>query len=72
MPVEIYINDFPNSSEALMFRVFADDTNMFASCYDPKNLETLINAELRKVKDWCNINKLSINLTKTNYMTIKS
>ena len=27
----IYINDLPNSSEALMFRIFADDTNIFAS-----------------------------------------
>ena len=71
MPLQIYLNDFPISSEALTFRVFADDTNIF-TCYDPKNLETLINAELRKVKDWCKINKLSINLTNTNYMIIKS
>ena len=68
----IYISDLPNSSEALTFRVFADDTNVFASSCDPKNLETLINAELRKVKDWCDINKLSINLAKTNYVIIKS
>ena len=47
----IYINDLPNTSEALTFRVFADDTNVFASSCDPKNLETLIYAELRKVKD---------------------
>ena len=54
----IYINDLPNSSEALTFRVFADDTNVFASSCDPKNLETLINAELRKVKD-CDVPLMS-------------
>ena len=68
----IYINDLPNSSEALTFRIFADDTNTFASSHDAKSLETLINAELKRVKDWCDINKLSIQLSKTNYMIIKS
>ena len=68
----IYINDLPNNSEALTFRIFADDTNIFASSHDAKSLETLINAELKKVKDCCDINKLSINLSKTNYMIIKS
>ena len=33
----IHINDLPNSSEALTFKVFADDTNVFASSCDPKN-----------------------------------
>ena len=28
--------------------------------------------ELEKVKNWCDVNKLSINVTKTNYMIIKS
>ena len=37
-----------------------------------KSLEALINSELEKVKEWCDVNKLSINLSKTNYMMIKS
>ena len=31
-----------------------------------------MNSELKKVKEWCDINKLSINLKKTNYMIVKS
>ena len=68
----LYINDLSNCSETLTFRVFADDTNLFASAGDLKNLETLINSELGKVKVWCDVNKLSINFIKTNYMIIKS
>lgn len=68
----IYINDLPNCSKILTFRIFADDTNVFASTRDPKSLEALINSELKKVKEWCDINKLSINFSKTNYMIIKS
>ena len=49
----LYINDLPNCSENLTFRIFADDTNLFASARDLKNLETLINSELGKVKVWC-------------------
>ena len=37
-----------------------------------KQLETIINQELFKVKAWCDVNKLSINFSKTNFMIIKS
>ena len=68
----IYINDLPNCSEKLCFKIFADDTNVFASAKDLKTLEHLMNSELVEVKKWCDINKLSINLGKTNFMIIKS
>ena len=31
-----------------------------------------MNLALKKVKEWCDINKLSINLMITNYMIVKS
>ena len=31
-----------------------------------------MNSELAKVNKWCDINKLSINMGKTNFMIIKS
>ena len=68
----IYINDIPNCSEKLSFRIFADDTNICASSSNAAQLETLINQELAKVKEWCYINKKSIHFKKTNYMIIKS
>ena len=68
----LYINDLPNSSEILTLRIFADDTNLFTSAHDLKSLQILINSELEKVKVWCDVNKLSINFIKTNYMIIKS
>ena len=46
----LYINDITNSSEKLSFRLFADDTNIFFSSNDPKELERTVNAELIKVK----------------------
>jgi hypothetical protein len=30
-----------------------------------------MNSELDKVKEWCDVNKLSINISETSYMIIK-
>ena len=68
----IYINDISNSSEKPSFRLFADDTNIFASSKKLKDLEDTVNQELALVKRWCDVNKLSINMKKTNFMIIKS
>ena len=68
----IYINDLPNCSTILTFRIFSDDTNVFASARDLKSLEQQINTELKKVKIWCDANKLSINFSKTNFMIVES
>ena len=68
----IYINDLPNCSSALSFRIFADDTNVFTSARDLKTLKKIVNSELKKVKIWCDVNRLSINFSKTNLMIIKS
>jgi hypothetical protein len=70
-PVQ-YINDLPNCSNKLKFRLFADDTNIFASSSNIQELETLMNTEISKVKEWCSSNKLSINFSKTNFMIVKS
>ena len=68
----LYINDLPNCSKKLSFRIFADDTNMFYTCDKLQHLETITNEELKLVFKYCDINKLSINLAKTNYMVISS
>ena len=39
----LYINDIPNSSNKLSFRIFADDTIIFTSSSNLKQLETTVN-----------------------------
>ena len=68
----IYIIDLPNCSSLLTFRIFADDSNVFASARDLKTLEQLIKTELKNVKIWCNAAKLSINFSKPNFMVVRS
>ena len=68
----LYINDLPNTSQLLNFRLFADDTNIFYSNKDPSVIENVINTELIHVLDYCAVNKLTINFSKTHYIIFKS
>ena len=58
----LYINDLPNPSEKLSFRIFADDTNIFFTSNNTKEVEFTMN-ELTLVLKYCTINNLSENLT---------
>ena len=66
----ISINDMPNFSNKLQFRIFADDTNVFCSNSSIDEVESVMNIEIEKLFRYCATNKLSINLKKTNFMLI--
>ena len=65
----IYINDLPNISNKLNIFLFADDTNIYFESNDLLNVENTVNEELKKSKLWLNINRLSLNISKTNFVT---
>ena len=46
----------------------ADDTNILYSDANVKNLNNVVNTELDKLNTWFIINKLSLNVSKTNYI----
>ena len=64
----IYINDFQYSSEIMSFILFADDSNIFYSHQNPQSLLNIVNNEMKRVQNWINANKLSLNVGKTHYM----
>ena len=64
----LYINDIIAVSKLLHFILFADDTSLFYSCCDLDVLICTVNTELSKLATWFKANKLSLNVTKTNYM----
>ena len=47
--------------------MFVDDTNLFSSHSNIKNLFNNVNLELNKVAVWFKVNKLSLNEGKTKY-----
>ena len=68
----LYINDICNVSNLLKFVLFADDTNIFCSSTSLHDLQDTINWELDKLFVWFSVNRLSLNLGKTNYMLFRS
>ena len=48
----LYINDLPNISSKLKFFLFADDTNIYFESKNLKNIEKIINFELKKFYEW--------------------
>ena len=68
----LYINDIENCSKLISFILFADDTNIFYSNKCLKTLSNIIQTEIDKVAEWLNVNKLSLNTTKTKIILFRS
>ena len=64
----LYINDLTAVSNFFMPILFADDTNLFCTGTDLKDMIRQINEEMAKIYAWVNANKLSLNIDKTNFM----
>ena len=64
----IDINDLPNVSSLTQSLLFADDTSTFCSHTDANHLVSIVNNKLAKIIIWLKVNKLFLNLTKTNFM----
>ena len=63
----LYINDLPNASPVLDPIMYADDTSLFYSNNDIETLFCTVNMEVEKISEWFKVNKLSLNIKKTNY-----
>ena len=64
----LYINDLPNINKILNFYLFADDTNIYHESNSLNDLERTVNKELNKLYLWLNLNRLSLNIDKTNFI----
>ena len=64
----IYINDLPLVSNLFMPILFVDDTKLFCTNDKLDIFVNEINVELVKVLTWVRVNKLSLNIEKTNFM----
>ena len=65
----LYINDLPNISNTLKFFLFADDTHIFCEADSMEKLEITVNKELRHLYTWLNVNRLALNIEKTNFIS---
>ena len=64
----LYINDLPNITKVFQFFLFADDTNIYCDANTLDELQFLINKELKELQTWLIVNRLSLNIDKTNFV----
>jgi len=64
----IYTNDLPNALTNSKCILFADDTTVFKSSSNINDLIDSVESDLLTLNDWFRANKLSLNITKTNFM----
>ena len=63
----IYINDLLKAIRNCKVHHFADDTNKSV-----KNLNKLVNHDMKQLNNWLNANKISLNVEKTELVIFKS
>jgi hypothetical protein len=68
----LYINDIQNCSDIVSPILFADDTSVLHSHSCLKTLTETLQIEINKIAEWLNINKLSINVSKTKLILFRS
>ena len=66
----IYANDLPNSMKHSKCILFADDTTVYHSSPNLRELIGLIEEDLVTLSDWFCANKLSLNANKTNFLVV--
>ena len=68
----ISINDLPNCLSKAVPRMYADETNISIAASSSSELESVLNGELINLYEWLRVNRLSVNIAKTELMLIGS
>ena len=68
----VYINDLPECLNQATPRLFADDTNLTVAGESIQEIELNMNSDLACISEWLLANKLSLNVTKTEFILIGS
>ena len=67
----IYTNDLPNCITHSKTILFADDTTVYLNSQNIPDMYIQINNDLESLSEWFRVNKLSLNIGKTNYVVFK-
>ena len=66
----VYINDLPNFLSKASPRMYGNDTSISVAANSLTELEYSINDDLVNIQEWLTVNKLSLNIAKTELMFI--
>ena len=66
------INDLNHAIKFFKVHQFADGTNLLCLSNSIKKLNKLVNVNLKHLVNWLNVNKISLNVKKTEMVIFKS
>ena len=67
----IYINDMHKAFDKCLVHHFADDTNLLYANKDPKAIKKVVDIELNNLYIWLCANRLSLNVSKTEFIIFR-
>ena len=67
----LYISHLHTAIKFCKVHHFADDTNLLHICNSMKTLNRFFNFNLKNLSNWCNANKISLNVSKTELIVCK-
>lgn len=65
----LYINDLTNTNISGKFTLFADDATILWQKTDENLLNEVMASDIEIIKSWCDANRLSLNIKKTNIVS---
>ena len=68
----LYINDLPNCLSNCEPRIYGDDIHLTCTGDNGGKIQLHLNQDLENVHNWLKANKLSLNMTETEFMLIGS
>ena len=68
----LYVNDIHKVSNKLSLIQFADDTSIYATGPSLSDLLSTVEGEMANIVNWLKLNKLSLNVAKTNFMIMNT
>jgi hypothetical protein len=68
----LHINDLPNCLSHSQPRMFADGTHLTYADNDIAKIELNLTNDLESIREWLIVNKLTLNMSKTEFMVIGS
>ena len=68
----IYMNDLPDVLQFCHITLYADDTVLYLASKSTADLQSKINADLRRICKWLQANQLTLNVKKSKFLLIGS
>ena len=68
----VYVNDIHDAVQSCGVKIYADDTVLYQSGVNCNEAETKLEDSVNKFKEWCDVNVLTINASKTKVMVFGS